>query len=119
MKKRRKAIDCKLVAPSKSSPGYFKYEITIQEVDGTVNKVPAYGKDMQDAISRLVWTERVEKASNKTLIVSLVIAWITALVLADVMAAVNNKPAWIIGSMGITILLGIIIVQINKYFRKE
>lgn len=119
MKKRRKAIDCKLVAPSKTSPGYFKYEITIQEVDGTVNKVPAYGKDMQDAISRLVWTERVEKISSKTLFTSLAIAWVAGLVLADIMAAVENKPMWIFVSMGITILLGILILRANRYFDKD
>ena len=119
MKKIRKAVDCKMVAPSKTSPGYFKYEVTIEDVDGTINKVPAYGKDMQDAISRLVWTERVEKISSKTLFISLAIAWVAGLVLADVMAAIENKPMWIFGSMGITILLGILIVQINKYFNKE
>ncbi|NDC28966.1 MAG: hypothetical protein EBZ94_06490 [Crocinitomicaceae bacterium] len=58
-KMRRKAIDCKMVGPSTTSPGYFKYEVTIQEESGEIHKAPAYGVDMQDAISRLVWTERI------------------------------------------------------------
>ena len=39
---------------------------TIREVDGTEMKVPAYGRDMQDALSRLVKTERAEKLAEAT-----------------------------------------------------
>ncbi len=63
-KKRRKAIECKLVSESKTSPGYFKYLITIEEVNGEVYDVPAYGIDMQDAIKRLLAVERSEKISR-------------------------------------------------------
>ena len=59
--KRRKAIDCQLVEESASNPGYFKYMITVEETDGSVNKHPAYGIDMQDAIKRLVRSENAEK----------------------------------------------------------
>ena len=58
---RRKAIDCQLVEESVSNPGYFKYMITVEETDGSVNKHPAYGIDMQDAIKRLVRSENAEK----------------------------------------------------------
>ena len=61
MKTRRKAIDCTLIRESKDHPGYFKYQVTIQELDGTTHVVPAYGKDMEDALERLVWSERKEK----------------------------------------------------------
>ena len=63
--KRRKAIECKIVELSKSNPGYCKYDITIQEVDGTIHTQPAYGKDMQDALSRLINTERTVKLEKK------------------------------------------------------
>jgi len=63
---RRKAIDCTLVRASESNPGYFKYIITIQESNGDIVKQPAYGVDMQDAISRLVWSERTEKVTKVT-----------------------------------------------------
>ena len=52
MKTRRKAIDCTLIRESKDHPGYFKYQVTIQELDGTTHVVPAYGKDMEDALER-------------------------------------------------------------------
>ena len=58
---RRKAIDCQLIEESASNPGYFKYMITVQDVDGTISKHPAYGIDMQDAIKRLVRSEHAEK----------------------------------------------------------
>jgi len=57
---KRKAIDCQLIEESKSNPGYFKYMVTIQEMDGTSNKQPAYGVDMQDAMKRLVRSENAE-----------------------------------------------------------
>jgi uncharacterized protein YjiK len=63
---RRKAIDCTLIRASESNPGYFKYIITIQDTKGNITKQPAYGVDMQDAISRLVWNERTEKVTKVT-----------------------------------------------------
>ena len=62
---RRRAIECKIVERSKTNPGYCKYDITIQELDGTVHTQPAYGKDMQDALSRLINTERTVKVEKK------------------------------------------------------
>ena len=62
---KRRAIDCKLIKKSKSNPGYLKYQVTIAEKDGTIHKQPAYGKDMQDALSRLINTERTLKIEKK------------------------------------------------------
>jgi len=62
---RRRAIECKIVEKSKSNPGYCKYMVTIAELDGTINKQPAYGTDMQDALSRLINTERTVKIEKK------------------------------------------------------
>ena len=46
--------------------GFNKYMITIRETDGTENRVPAYGRDMQDALSRIVKRERTEKLVETT-----------------------------------------------------
>ena len=62
---RRRAIGCKIVEKSKSNPGYCKYMVTIAELDGTIHKQPVYGKDMQDALSRLINTERTVKIERK------------------------------------------------------
>ena len=62
---RRRAIDCKIIEKSKSNPGYCKYMITIAELDGTIHTQPAYGTDMQDALSRLMNIERTVKIEKK------------------------------------------------------
>ena len=62
---KRRAVSCKIIKKSESNPGYCKYLVTIIEKDGTVHKEPAYGRDMQDAISRLIWKERTHKVERK------------------------------------------------------
>ena len=62
---RRRAIDCKLLKKSDTHKGYCKYMVTIAELDGTIHKQPAYGKDMQDALSRLMNTERTIRIEKK------------------------------------------------------
>ena len=63
--KRRRAIKCEMIRKSNSNPEYFRYEVTIGEKDGTIHKVPTYGKDMQDAINRLINKERTVKVEKK------------------------------------------------------
>ena len=62
---RRRALECKFVEKSKNNPGYLKYLVTIGEKDGTKHTQPAYGKDMQDALSRLINKERTIKVEKK------------------------------------------------------
>ena len=62
---RRRAMKCVLLEKSKNHEGYCKYEVTIGEKDGTVHKQPAYGTDMQDALSRLINTERTVKIEKR------------------------------------------------------
>tara|TARA_R100000734_G_C3306821_1_gene97320 strand:+ start:849 stop:1220 length:372 start_codon:yes stop_codon:yes gene_type:complete len=62
---RRRAIKCEILKKSSSHKDYCKYKITICELDGTVHSEVAYGKDMQDALSRLINTERTVKVEKK------------------------------------------------------
>tara|TARA_Y100001972_G_scaffold68206_1_gene83148 strand:- start:46 stop:417 length:372 start_codon:yes stop_codon:yes gene_type:complete len=62
---RRRATKCEILKKSTSHKGYCKYKITICELDGTVHSEVAYGKDMQDALSRLINTERTVKVEKK------------------------------------------------------
>ena len=62
---RRIAIKCEILKKSTSHKNYCKYKITICELDGTVHSEVAYGKDMQDALSRLINTERTVKVEKK------------------------------------------------------
>jgi len=62
---KRKAIRAELRKESQNFPGYFKYELDIQEEDGTITEgVPAYGKDLQDALQRTVKHDKIEKAEK-------------------------------------------------------
>ena len=117
-KMRRKAIDCKMIGPSSSSPGYFKYEVTIEEESGKIHKEPAYGLDMQDAISRLVWTERVEKVNPKANIVIIICAWLTSIIVPSIIATKTKDPIWILVAFVLASLLTLLTVQVEKYFNR-
>ena len=63
---KRKAIHAQLRKESQTFDGWLKYEVTIQNEDGSIEKVPAYGKDLQDALSRVVHDEKVIKLERRT-----------------------------------------------------
>ena len=124
MSKKRKAIDCKLIEASKTSPGYHKYQVTIQESDGTTSIHPAYGKDMQDAISRLIWNERVDKisrVSKKTkvetpLLFTLVIICIAGPAIWSVM---QDTPLISVAGLSMVAVVGTIIYWVNHWLSKR
>ena len=39
---RRRALNCTLIEKSNSHPGYFKYDVTISEKDGTIHQQPYF-----------------------------------------------------------------------------
>ncbi len=116
MKNRRKAIEGKLIGESKTSPGYFKYQFTILELDGTTHVMPAYGKDMEDALERLVWVERTEKKPFSIIVIT---ALLTIIIVPSIIAAVTSNPIWVLGALGLAILYGIVMVRVDKYFNKK
>ena len=63
---KRKAIHAELRKESQTFNGWLKYEVTIQNEDGSTELVPAYGKDLQDALSRVVHDEKVQKLEKRT-----------------------------------------------------
>ena len=115
-RKFRKALDCRLVGPSEIDPGYFRYEVTIQEGDGEIYKAPAFGRDMQDALRRLVWTERTEKVTryankNSWLQVIPLISLLCVLGVFAFQAQSNDNPAWVIGGLAsIAAIIGLSIM---------
>jgi hypothetical protein len=60
-----KVIDVHYRKDSESFPQWMKYEITLLYEDGTTEKIPAYGRDLQDALQRVVHDHKVEKISEK------------------------------------------------------
>ena len=65
-KMRKKVLNVSYRKDSNTFSDWMKYEIEILKEDGTREKIPAYGKDLQDALSRVVHDEKVEKIEEKT-----------------------------------------------------
>jgi len=118
---RRRAIECRLVEKSKTSPGFIKYEVTIAEKDGTIHKEPAYGKDMQDAISRLVNTERtyqVEKRVMKNPSIFFLV-WLALMGWPALMTDVGSNPWYLAYTMGGIMLLFFAAAWWYNYIEKK
>lgn len=67
MKRRAKAIHAELRKGSIAFDGWLKYEVTIEHPNGKQEKVPAYGKDLQDALSRVAHDKKVEQLTKTKL----------------------------------------------------
>jgi hypothetical protein len=118
-KNRRRAIHATLVRESKDNPGYFRYNITIKEKDGTIHDVPAYGKDMEDALERLVWNERIDSvAEKKATLPILVSLCLVVVALSGVLSAIQNEPLWIVCGISLVVFLALGINRIESYLNK-
>ncbi len=118
-KERRRATHATLIRESKDNPGYYRYNITIKEKNGTTYDVPAYGKDMQDAIERLIWSERVGKVSKNRLALPIfVILWLNTIIIPGVISAQTNNYWWIAGAIGFSVLLAFITNGVSNYLDK-
>lgn len=84
---KRKAIKAELRKESQTFPGYYKYELDIQEEDGSITRaVPAYGKDLQDALQRTVKHDKIEKAER---VVSGLPDWVILIIFMVYMTTVS------------------------------
>lgn len=63
---KQKVINVHYRQDSKDFPDWMKYEIEILNEDGTTEMIPAYGKDLQDALSRVVHDKKVDRVKQKT-----------------------------------------------------
>ena len=117
---RRRAIDCKLIERSKNNPGYCKYMITIAELDGTIHKQPAYGKDMQGALSRLMNKELTIKVERKleTNTGSIFLAWLLLMSVPAIFFGAHNTPWILVYTFGTIIMLMAIAGIWYNYIKK-
>ena len=117
---KRRAIDCKLLKRSSTHNGYCKYLVTIGEKDGTVHKQPVYGRDMQDALSRLInkeLTYKVEKKlENNTGLIFL--SWLILMGAPALFFGAHHTP-WILAyTFGTIIMLMAIAALWYNYIKK-
>lgn len=64
MSKKKKVINVAYRKDSETFPDWMKYEVELLNDDGTTETIPAYGKDLQDALSRVVHDSKVEKVAK-------------------------------------------------------
>ena len=118
---RRRALECLLVEKSKNNPGYLKYMVTIGEKDGTKHTQPAYGKDMQDALSRLINKERTVKVerkleSNTGLIF---LFWLILMLIPAIFFGTHNTPWMIVYTIGTVIMMMVVASLWYNYVNKK
>lgn len=104
---KRRAIDCKLLKRSTTHDGYCKYMVTVGEKDGTIHKQPVYGKDMQDALSRLLWherTEKVVKVAEKGDGLPIIALMLLVLAIPAVYTAMTDNPIYLLWTLGILVV---------------
>lgn len=63
---KQKVINATYRKDSQTFPDWLKYEVEILNEDGSTETIPAYGKDLQDALSRVVHDKRVVAVEKRT-----------------------------------------------------
>ncbi len=63
---KQKVINATYRKDSNSFPEWMKYEFELLNEDGSITKIPAYGKDLQDALSRVVHDKKVAQIEKRT-----------------------------------------------------
>ena len=117
---KRRALNCTLVGKSKRhQPDYYKYNVRIGEKDGTTHTQPAYGKDMQDALQRLLWKERTKKIEKKLTAGWIFVGWLATMAWPAFVVGDTNDPTFLLCSLGSMITLIIVGVWWWNYINKE
>ena len=118
VKPRRMDIQAEWQRDSESAPGFNKYFITIREVDGTEVRVPAYGRDMQDALSRIVKRERTEKLVETTERIPdyvYVLLFLGTLGIGATLSTTADNPLYFaVGAGALVVLVGLYLLRTRK-----
>ena len=110
---KQKVINATYRKDSDTFPDWLKYEFELLNEDGTTEMIPAYGKDLQDALSRVVHDKRVvavEKRTKRIPDIVWVVLWFGyVLALADYSMSMwqNNTTKGIVFASGITFITGL------------
>jgi|TARA_B110000908_G_scaffold128361_1_gene150728 hypothetical protein len=104
---------------SESYPDWMKYEITLLNKDGSEETIPAYGKDLQHALSRVVKSRKVQRIKN---IPSKIPQEVWILLLFSYIAFISSKiietsnPLW--AALGLPIAI-LIILGVKIYLTRK
>ena len=105
-KNRKRVIQATHRKDSESFPGWMKFEIVLENEDGTQETIPAYGKDLQDALSRINHDLRVNKIMRMLKSIPQWISLVLWFAYFGILSAWSNKDnTWHILIIGIGCLL--------------
>lgn len=99
---KQKIINVSYRKDSETFPEWLKYEVTIMNENGTEDLIPAYGKDLEDAISRIKHDKRVEiieKTTRKVPIVFWLCMWLLYMLGITALQCELDEPMVIIGGL--------------------
>ena len=119
---RQKVLKVEARKQSSTFPKWMKYEVTLLNEDGTTELIPAYGKDLQDALSRVVHDDKVDKIEPtirripSAVWVGLWFGYIAALsIYSFTLPEGWNATIFLLGIASITLTVG----YISNWFRKR
>ena len=118
---KRRALFCKLIKKSDSHKGYYKYLVTVGGKDGEITRHPVYGKDMQDAINRLIKKELTVKVEKKLETGWVFFAWLFAMCWPALIYGVNGIEGnmwWITLSLSSVFIMTMVAVWWYSYVNK-
>lgn len=119
MKRKAKAIHAELRKGSQTFDGWLKYEVTIEYPNGKKEKVPAYGKDLQDALSRVAHDKKVEELSKTKLPVITIAVIATLIGVSFTLIGINaEKLGDAVGPviLGTVAVLTTLAISVNNWF---
>lgn len=116
------AVKTERLKKSKRYPKYWKYAIDIMEVDGTIHTTPAYGTDLEDALTSVHLIEKrmwLMRFFNK---VPQWVAFVVGGILmigAAILSEYFSSPSWVIGVLGSICLIGGGLYYVNGKIEKH
>lgn len=111
------AIDVTLDRESQSSPGYRKYTVTLLEPSGEIKTVPTYGRDAQEALSRL---NSLYLADRRAQAIEKIPMWVALVVFAFVMlvsgvaSQATNNPWFLIVAISLSAFVVYMMARITN-----
>lgn len=112
---KQKVINATYRKDSNTFPDWLKYEFEILNEDGTTEMIPAYGKDLQDALSRVVHDKKVVQVEQRTkripdiVWVVLWFGYILGIAELSMGLDISNMNRSIIFSSGLTFITGLVL----------
>jgi len=116
------AVKAERLKKSKKYPRYWKYLINIEDENGVITQTPAYGIDLEDALSSV---QLIEKRSWVMRLFNKIPQWVAFVVggaimtVAALLSDYFSSPSWILGLLCAICLIGVLSYYINRSIEKH